>query len=118
MNLLPSTHEQRAEVLERVADGYESERYGWIQGRLVDPVEHSYCMIGAIGHELGFHDMDMFFTGDNMSSDICQTAGLVFGTFPQEIYMFNDCAGRKKQHVIDMLKLRAKDLRNKSGESE
>ena len=128
--------QQRAEILERVADGYESERYQWIRKHLISLVagksgqhEIGYCVIGAINHELQISDEILgreynqniranspnHVYNQNIRDFIYSVGASIWGAPAAEIYNFNDYPTRTKEEMIEALKNRAKDIRN--GES-
>jgi len=116
--LIPSTDAKRAEILERVADGYESGRYEWVQGTLITLDERSYCAIGAINHELGVPDRVLTYHDESVRSTIYSIGNEVFGASSKlRLHHINDQSGQTKEEMIELLKDRAKELRNRAGES-
>jgi hypothetical protein len=116
--LMPSTDAQRAEILERVADGYESGRYEWVQGTLITLDERSYCAIGAINHELGVPDCVLTYHDQTVKNNIYFIGNEVFGSLSKRrLHHINDQPGQTKEEMIELLKDRAKELRNRAGES-
>jgi hypothetical protein len=117
--LIPSTDAQRAEVLERVADGYESGRYGWAKSTLITLDARSYCAIGAINHELGIPDRVLMYHNESVRGNIYAIGHEVFGgiELKQRLHHINDRPGQTKEEMIELLKNRAKELRNRAGES-
>ena len=117
--LIPSTDAKRAEILERVADGYESGRYEWVQGTLITLDARSYCAIGAINHELGVPDRVLTYHNEAIRGNIYAIGHEVFGgiELKQRLHHINDRPGQTKEEMIELLKNRAKELRNRAGES-
>ena len=114
-----SEREQAAELLERAADGYESGRYYWTQGRYSRMVfgNQAYCSMGALAHENGQPNGQL----GRVSGAVNRAAwALSLKVDPDghrlrggdAVVKFNDDPLREKQEIIDAMKLAAKDLRN------
>ena len=90
-----------AELLEKVADRFESEALIWIQGKLGMP-QQTACLVGGVS-----------FTSTN-----AQVEQLAYKALWEAIDKvshlpaWNDQPGRTKEEVIDLLRRAAKDLRN------
>jgi len=104
-----------ADILEEVADLYESGEIGWTQRRFrdfdFDNERASYCLIGSMRHRL----LDV-----QKSYDMEHEAALVYlrnyierSGLGLSIDDWNDQFGRTLDEVVDLLKTVAKDLRNK-----
>lgn len=119
-----SLEEEAAELLEKAADGFESGRYGWMQGNAHgwDPeMGHTYCSVGALYHEAGLYaHRSMHREGaHNLYVAAEQQLARTLGVFGKglscaDIPKWNDLPGRKVEEVIDKMKEAAKELRNRA----
>jgi hypothetical protein len=102
-----------AEILEAVADGFESGRYGWIQGRYENT--EGFCSMGALYYEYRY-DRPVTYTLDEhleMEEGLLEAADrLQVRAGSRSIPSWNDAYGRTKEEVIDTFKMAAKDARN------
>jgi len=105
-----------AEILEAVADGYESGRYGWIQGRYEAP--EGFCSVGAIFYEYRLgrpaSNQEEF---EEAQEAVSRAVDHVHDVIRKENYYpcipdWNDQYDRTKDEVIDMFKHAAKNARN------
>jgi hypothetical protein len=103
-----------ADILEEVADLYESGEIGWTQHafrrtRLAHP--NSYCLIGSMRHRLldaqKSYGLEYEFALKYLHGYIREN-----GHGPG-VDDWNDMPGRTLDEVVDLLKTVAKDLRNK-----
>jgi hypothetical protein len=122
-----------ATALEGAADLYESEKYGWVQGRKVSGDGLRVCASQALMLACGAE----MFTRRSTCSDIATTVtysdswmmdidlynqsmfslGNGLGGPPDSmggVVGFNDAKGRTKEEVIALFKNTAKDLRNQA----
>ena len=104
-----------ADILEEVADLYESGEIGWTQRRFrdfdFDNERASYCLIGSMRHRLldnqKSYDLDHEIALKHLENYVRDNGhGL-------SIDDWNDMYGRTLEEVVDLLKHVAKDLRNK-----
>lgn len=101
-----------AEILEAVADGYESGRYEWIQGQYEN--DEGFCAMGALQYEYRMtaevhYDQDKWReASQSLESAVHHINALVGASVPQ----WNDMYGRTKDEVIDVFKHAAKNARN------
>jgi hypothetical protein len=104
------------DLIEKVADGFESGRYDWIQGNLSNASRTAFCMVGAMRYELiGTADGDKPLGAiRSVYMDARQAISEHLDRPSMGVPSWNDIAGRTKEQVIDKLKETAKDLRNQS----
>lgn len=110
-----------AEILEAVADGYESGRYGWIQGRYDAP--EGFCAMGALYYEHRKTIPNVWATSpeaEEAQEALGGAANHLYEAiqefegfpYPKGIPGWNDQYGRTKDEVIDVFKRAAKNARN------
>lgn len=111
-----------AEILEAVADGYESGRYGWIQGAYEHGCE-AFCSMGAIFYEnrLAYTEVSGYSSlleykarskpVERAQEYLNEALGLD-NDGAGSIILWNDTYGRTKEQVIEAFKHAAKNARN------
>lgn len=130
MNELSSMEDKNkigaAEILEKIADGWESGQYEWIRGNYYQEVRTSdgqkvpgYCSIGALQYK-GIPDID-----ETVVAAQEALARAILPDIPAElreehpkdnfIVHWNDHIATNKAEVADRFKRAAKDLRNEAG---
>jgi hypothetical protein len=109
-----------AEILEAVADGYESGRYGWLQGAYEHGSE-AFCSMGAIFHEhrlsvtevYGYSSLREYQERSKPVERAQERLNEALGLDGAgSIILWNDTHGRTKDEVIDAFKNAAKNARN------
>ena len=104
-----------ADILEEVADLYESGEIGWTQHafrrtRLAHP--NSYCLIGSMRHRL-LDNQCLSYGLEYEYALNCLRDYIRENGHGLSVDDWNDMFGRTLGEVVDLLKHVAKDLRNK-----
>lgn len=109
---MKNEYEQAAEILERAADGFESGRYGWVQGvaRYRNSVSQviAYCSMGALHYE-AYENVDLPLAA-YLQAEMALERAAGYSFIPG----WNDRLGQTKETVIDKMKEAAKELRNQA----
>jgi len=111
-----------ADVLERAADGFESGRYGWIQGishrRMRDGTDR-YCSTGALHYEAGLRELEQYQEPERSlrirvyrDADRALEKTIEFDGHGG-VAGWNDHKAENLAEVIEKMKEAAKNLRNK-----
>jgi hypothetical protein len=105
---------QAAQVLETTADRFETGEYRWGQEAYWDQHTDAVCMVGGINSTRGVpvtSTLPAIIYGA-MQPHLGERKAFPPFPYPEG---FNDAEGRTKEEVIEVLKLTAKDLRNRAG---
>jgi len=116
-----------ADLLEQVADGFQSGQYAWVQGEYeTTRGPKGYCSIGALRHfgmqvnvieyaEDAYRDVVFDRVRDNLRLRTIMPDGII-GLTPSNgiVIHFNDKIAKNVDDVVDVMKHAAKDLRNQS----
>lgn len=119
------TSDEVATALETAADRFESGQYGWIQGNFTDNAGN-YCAVGALETVCSENAMEV--AVPRLKDTVLRlyphvrrsvvAVGCPEPTWLHSSYItsWNDMRGRTKDHVVEVLKEAAKDVRNSAHE--
>jgi hypothetical protein len=123
-------NEEAANILETIADGFESGQYGWVRGEF-ETVEgpKGYCSLGALRHFVyyGQTNVDQFkevysiaehtlrdVIEDRVMREVQKVKDVEHMASGSIIIIFNDQVAEKSDDVVEAMKQAAKNLRNES----